>query len=218
MSKIADAYKKLDSCRTVAKEKGDAGEEILISLARMYQEDQDCVIVWSYSYPYMSDRYSKLYTGNIKLGEDGFIQLTKEGYNDEIDLVIITPYRVFVIECKARSGRWLLYDHWAKQNSKDVDKSPITQCEKHARHFYHLVHEYLPDGKPEYIVPITAFVDRCTLTDKRSKEYREYIQVSIANTFKRLIKENDTPLNYKINGAELLKFMLNKGSARKVYR
>lgn len=218
MSKINDAYKKLDACRTVAKEKGDAGEEILVSLAREYQEDQDCVILWSYTYPYASNRDSVMYTGNIKLHDGKFIQLTKEGYNDEIDLVIITSYRIFVVECKARSGKWLVYDHWAKQNNKDVDKSPITQCEKHARHFYHSIFRCIPDGKPEYIVPITAFVDRCVLTDKRSKKYRDYIKVCIANTFKKVMREYDKPGDYKLCGEEILKQMLEIGTARKVYR
>lgn len=215
---IKDAYATLNKCRTVAKDKGDAGEQILISLAKDYQKIHKCTILWSYSYPYQSDRDGITYTGNIKKHDGKYEELTKEGYNDEIDVVIITDYRIFVVECKARSGKWVLYDHWARQNGSDVDKSPITQCEKHARHLYHLIHEWIPDGKPEYITPITAFVDKCELTDKRGKPYRKYIQVSIANNFKRLIKFNDTPLEYRIIVNKLVNYMLQHGEAKRVYR
>ena len=206
MSSISEAYATLNRCRTVAKDKGDAGEEILMSLAKEYQEDQECIVLWSYLYPYSSNRDGKTYTGNIKLQNGKFIELTKEGFKDEID----------VVKCKARSGKWLVYDHWAKQNSADVDKSPITQCEKHARHLYHLIYEYIPDGKSDYIVPVTAFVDRCILTDKRSKQYRDYIKVCIANNFKSIIREHDTPLTNKLSVKHILDFMLDKGEARKV--
>ena len=216
MSSIAEAYATLNKCRTVAKDKGDAGEEILMALAKEYQEDYPCVILWSYSYPYSSNRNGQLYTGNIKLQNGEFIELTKEGYNDEIDLVIVTNYRVFVIECKARSGTWVLYDHWAKQNSVDVDKSPISQCEKHARHLYPLIYEYLPDGKPEYIVPLTVFVDKCKLTDKRGAFDRKYIKATIANKFKSVLQANDTPLEYQIDIKHLVDFMLQKGTVRKL--
>lgn len=218
MSAVTDAYKKLEQCRLLAKEKGDAGEEILLNLAYDFQEKNECILLWSYSYPYQMKRDRELLPGNIKLQDGKFIELTKEGYNDEIDLVIITPYRLFVIECKARGGKWDIYDHWANQNYKAVDKSPITQCEKHCRHLYQLIYEYLPDCNEDYIVPLTAFVDRATITEKRAKKYRNYMPVCIANNFKKTLKELNKPLEYQIDSKRLLERLLQEGEARGVYK
>ena len=217
MNKIAESYKRLNRCRAVAKEKGDAGEEIAVNLALEFQETTDCILLWSYSYPYQTYRDNRVVEGNFKWDGKEVVELTKEGYSDEIDLVIITDYRIFVIECKARSGKWLLYDHWAKQNSAKVDKVPHIQCEKHCRHFYHLVREFLPDGKADYIQPLTVYVDKCSIKDNRSIKYKKYMPICIANTFKRTLKSYNKPLEYSLYKRKIFDFLLTKGDVVKAY-
>ena len=82
-----------------------------------------------------------------------------------------------------------------KKNKEEVDKSTIVQTEKHARHFYHFLNPFIPEGNPDYIVPIACFVDRCEISDNRSTLQQEYVKVSILNTLMQTLIKTHTPLD-----------------------
>lgn len=213
MSKINEMYALMQKNSNIAKSKGSIGEEILLQILKDYRQTQpEARIIHSYSYKLQSDRDSKTYPGNIKKIGGSFCEVTGENLIDEIDLVLITPYRIFAIEAKARTGTWKIYDHWVKQNGTESEKSPITQTEKHARHLYHLLHEYLPDGKPEYIVPLTVFVDKAKILDERNPSMKLYVQVAIANTLKQKIKSNNVPLQFKLDTDKISEFLKRNGN------
>ena len=158
------------------------------------------LIYHSYQYPYQSDTSGKIYTGNIKLENGKYVEYTesKRALEDEIDVLFVTDYRVFVIEVKSYHAKIEIYDHWLKKNGTEVDKSPILQTEKHCRHLYHAISYVLPDGNPNYIVPLCCFVDRCTVTDNRSTEFERYIPICIVNNLKSSLRRVNTKVDYNL--------------------
>lgn len=205
--------------RAVYKKKGDLGEEAVRRLLVDYKGKRGGVIFLSYTYPYQSDFHSKPYPGNLIWQPDqkkfrSVDSVANRVIKDEIDLLYVTSNRIFAIEVKARSGKWDIYDHWCKQSSNIQDKSPIAQTEKHARHLYHLLHEVIPDGNPDYIVPLTVFVDEAVIKDTRSEEMKEYIPVCILNNFIDTLMKYDKPKNYTIDLNKVRKTLKQKGSGK----
>lgn len=184
-----------------AKSKGDLGEDAVLSLIFERRERAGVGLIYqSYKYPYQSSRDDVIYTGNIKYENGSFFDVTSKGLFDEIDVLYITPFRVFPIEVKSYGNCKLkVYDHWLDRNSTKVDKSPVTQAEKHARHLYHAIHDVLPDGNPEYIVPLVCFVDKCKVVDSRSDKFRTYVPVCILNNLVAVINEYNKPLEYNLS-------------------
>ena len=190
------------------KAKGDAGEDAVLNICLDRQRKLGGLLYQSFQYPYQTNREGKTYTGNIKLENDVFVEYTDVGRQlyDEIDILYVTDYRIFAIEVKSYHAKMHIYDHWLDKNGIKVEKSPIAQAEKHARHLYHAVKEVLPDGNPNYIIPMCCFVDRCSIVDDRSPKMRYYIPVSVLNNFKKKFKECNTPLDYNLD----MKAILNK--------
>ena len=187
------------------KEKGNFGEEAVLSIC--YERKQKLgngLLYQSFMYPYQSDRSGVVYTGNIKYENGEFVEYTDDSINDEIDVLYITPYRIFPIEVKYYHARTLeVYEHWFNRNSTPVEKSPVAQAEKHARHLYHAIHDVLPDGDPRYIKPMVCFVDRCKVLDDRSDYFADYLPVCILNNFLRTLNEHNTPLQYNLDLAAI---------------
>ena len=183
------------------KGKGDAGEDAVLNICLERQRKRGGLLYQSFEYPYQSNKEGKVYVGNIKWENEEYREYTetKRQLYDEIDVLYITDYRVFAIEVKAYHAKINITDDWMTKNGVKVDKFPIAQAEKHARHLYHAICDVLPDGKPQYIVPICCFVDRCTIEDNRSDKMRYYIPISILNTFRKKIIEYDTPLEYNLD-------------------
>lgn len=183
------------------KGKGDAGEEAVLNICLERQRRMGGLLYQSFSYPYQTNREGKTYTGNIKREGGGYVEYTESSVQliDEIDVLYVTDYRIFAIEVKSYHAKIKVYDHWFNKNGQPVDKSPIAQAEKHARHLYHALYDVIPDGKPQYIVPMCCFVDRCTIVDDRSSEMRYYIPISILNNFKKKLMEYNTPLDYNLD-------------------
>jgi hypothetical protein len=216
LSAIQNALDRMNANRAVAKEKGTFGEQAVIAVVQEYQGIRGGTIIHSFMYKYASNRQGINYPGNIHREADGSFK-TIDGYsntNDEIDIVYITPYRIFAIEAKARSGTWKIDDLWCLQQSTPVDKSPLAQAEKHARHLYHSIYEYLPDGNPNYIVPMTVFVDKARVMDSRSSDQKFYLPVTIVNTLKKKIRDYDTPLKYELDTVGLMKKMMLMGKGQ----
>ena len=191
------------------KAKGTAGEEAALAVVLDRYKRTGGLVYHSFKYPYQSNREGTTYTGNIKYEDGQYVEYTDSSLDDEIDILYISPYRVFPIEVKAYHAKIEVTDEWVKKQGTLVDKSPVAQCEKHARHLYHAISDVLPDGRPEYIKPITCFVDRCTLVDKRSASQISYIPCCILNSLKATIVESNIPLRYNLD-IEAIKQKLNE--------
>lgn len=199
--------------------KGDLGEDSVLMVC--YERKQAAgigLLYQSYKYPYQSNRSGVVYTGNVKYENGQFVEYTKDTLDDEIDVLYITPYRIFPIEVKSYHARFLdVYEHWFNKNSQPVDKSPIMQAEKHARHLYHAIYDVLPDGDPSYIQPIVCFVDRCRVRDDRSDHFRNYVPVCILNNLMRTLNAYNKPLMYNLD-LNMIEMKLNdvKTSIKKI--
>ena len=204
LSKMRKAGKMQDM-----KEKGNLGEEAVIAICYdRKQKTGNGLLYQSYMYPYQTNRQGVCYTGNVVFKMKGdmpeFYEHTRESINDEIDVLYITPYRIFPIEVKSYHSRLIeVYDHWVNKNSEFVDKSPVMQAEKHARHLYHAIHEVLPDGNPDYIKPIVCFVDRCKIIDDREKKFVDYIPVCVLNNLLKTLNKYNKPLEYNLDIAAI---------------
>lgn len=203
MANINDILDKMRKAGKIqdAKGKGDLGEDAVLAICYDRMKTTGTGLLYqSVVYPYQSNRENVVYTGNIKYENQEFVEYTEDKFNDEIDVLYITPYRIFVIEVKAYHARKLeVYDHWFNYNGSPVDKSPIVQAEKHARHLYHALHEVIPDGSPSYIVPMVCFVDNCKVLDDRDEYFEKYIPIAILSTLLSTINKNNVPLEYNLD-------------------
>jgi hypothetical protein len=185
------------------KGKGDAGEDAVLQLVLERQRHVGGLVYQSFKYPYQTNRQGVTYRGNIIYKEGSYEAIdTKKsgaGLEDEIDVLFVTPYRIFPIEVKSYHAKLEVFNDWMKKQGEMVEKSPIAQAEKHARHLYHAIYEVLPEGRPEYIKPIVCFVDRCTMVDTRREDSIIYLPCCILNTLKSTIINNNTPLRYNID-------------------
>lgn len=185
------------------KAKGDAGEDAVLQLVLERKRQTGGLVFQSYRYPYQQNRQGVTYLGNIKLEGDQFVEYTdaRNGriLEDEIDILYITPYRIIPIEVKSYHAKLLLKDSWMWKQGTPVDKSPVAQAEKHARHLYHALYDVIPDGRPEYIRPIACFVDRCTLIDERTDDEINYLPCCILNNLKSTLVQVNTPLRYNLD-------------------
>lgn len=191
--------------------KGEIGEAAVFEILRLYKNriGRRCVMIQSYAYPYVSN-----VEGNIKLSSDGsFIHESgRPGTDDEIDIVMITDYRVFLIEVKAYAGKIKVNDIWTYHANQWDEKSAICQAEKHGRHFYHSFYDVLPDGGHEYIKFITVFTGSCVVEDMRTKN-KNYIPIAIANDINRTISMFDKPGKYCVDVDAVVKRMMEHKSA-----
>lgn len=182
------------------KVKGSRGEDAALEIVKQFYNKVGGEIYTSFKYPYQQNRQGVTYTGNIKYEDGKYVEYTNtetREFIDEIDILYISPYRIFPIEVKSYHAKMEVFDHWMKKNGSMVDKSPITQAEKHARHLYHALHTVLPEGRSEYIIPIVCFVDRCTVSDTRNKP--EYIPCCVLNGLKKTLADYNIPLKYNIS-------------------
>lgn len=196
--------------------KGDIGEAAALQILMLYKNriGRRCVIIQSFAYPYVSN-----IEGNIKLTPDGgFIhEPGKAGTDDEIDIVMITEHRIFLIEVKAYSGKIMVNDIWTHHANQWDEKSAICQAEKHGRHFYHSFYDVLPDGEHGYIKLLTVFTGSCVVEDSRTRN-KEYIPIAIANDMNRIISMFDKPGKFYIDvDAVLKKMMENKSSVKSLF-
>lgn len=204
------------------KGKGDAGEEAVLQLTLTRMAHTGGIVFHSFKYPYQSNRQGVTYLGNVKFENGKYVEYTEgkgnRSFEDEIDVLYISPYRIFPIEVKSYHANLEVYDFWMKKQGTMVDKSPVSQAEKHARHLYHALYDVIPDGNPEYIKPIVCFVDRCKLVDNRSDEQIAYIPCCILNNFNATIIKNNTPLEYNLDMdmvAKKLKEVMSDGTEYK---
>lgn len=185
------------------KAKGDAGEQAVLQIVLELHRRTGGLVYQSFRYPYQQDKTGTTYLGNVKLENNEFVEYTDASngrrLEDEIDILYVTPYRIFPIEVKSYHAKIEVKNDWVWKQGTPVDKSPVAQAEKHARHLYHALYDVIPDGRPEYIKPVACFVDRCTLIDKRTDAQISYLPCCILNTLKKTLISENTPLRYNID-------------------
>lgn len=185
------------------KGKGDMGEDAALQIVLERQRSRGGLVYQSFRYPYQTNRQGVTYLGNIKLEDGVFVEYTEarngRTLEDEIDLLYVSRYRIIPVEVKSYHATVAVYNDWMDRYEEPVDKSPVAQAEKHARHLYHALAPVIPDGRPEYIRPIVCFVDRCKLVDDRVSESIDYLPCCVLNGLKRCLVEIDTPLRFDID-------------------
>lgn len=187
-------------------DKGEVGEDIIFLILQNIQKKINMDLYHSYIYPYIPS-----IPGNIVKENGNYIEITKDGLQDEIDIVVVTEFRIFLVEVKAyRANDIKFTEDWTYHLGKADHKSVLSQSEKHARHFYHTFWEYLPDGDENYIVPLVVLVDKCKFKDTRTKEDQDYLPACLRNELVEYFLKLNTPLKYRLNVNEIERAMEEK--------
>jgi hypothetical protein len=175
-------------------DKGTPGEQAVFSICEEIYQRCGGLLYHSYAYKCDPDL-----PGNIKKGENGHLFVERTGSFTELDVLLITPYRVFPIEVKAYRAREIILTDDGMSGAAHNDKSPVHQNEMHCRHLYPHLYKVLPKGETKYIIPMVCFVDKCTIRDNRSTEQRDYIKMTVLNTLGKDIMQLNRPGEYLLN-------------------
>ena len=169
--------------------KGVYGEQAAFKICEQLYQKYGGILYHSFVYPTSQEK-----DGNIKIDAQGSLFLERLGPTTEIDILLVTMNRVFIIEVKAYKAKEITLLPNKITGCFYTEKSPIHQNEMHARHLYEAIYKTLPDGKSEYIVPICVIVDKCKLVDKRPAWQMEYIYKATLDTLPILLEQKNTPL------------------------
>lgn len=183
------------------KAKGAAGELAAIDVVHAYYMQRGGILKHGFMYPYATNHSNQVYLGNIFWDEEQKKYTTVgRRSNDEIDILYISYFNVIPIEVKAYHERNILIkDDWMWRRNQKVDKSPIAQAEKHARHLYHQLYDVIPNGDPRYIKPMVCFVDECAGKDERSPSMVNYLPVCVLNNLKSTLCNIDVQGQYTLD-------------------
>lgn len=167
-------------------DKGVYGEQAAFKICESIYQKYGGLLYHSYSF-----KVDPAKAGNIKVNEFGKLIIENLGSSTEIDVLLITPYKIFPIEVKAYKAKEIILTDDRISGCYKVDKSPIHQNEMHARHLYSRLFKCLPNGASKYIVPVCVFVDECKILDKRSDWQKSYIyKATLSNLFEVLTSLN----------------------------
>lgn len=177
-------------------DKGAPGEYAVLKICEQFYNNYGGILIWSYTYKVDKDE-----PGNIKMDRENGDKLYIEnlGPITEIDILYISPYRVFPIEVKAYSSKKIILRDDRIDGVLVNDKSPIHQNEMHCRHLYSFLYRALPNGSTDYIVPIVVFVDKAEIEDMRSDWQKSYILARTLNSIEETIEEYNRPLDYRLD-------------------
>lgn len=165
--------------------KGELGKKIVFEVLKRYKKTvPGSILINTLAYPYCKNA-----KGNVKLKDDKFVTVSNSDADDEIDVVLITPYRIFLCEVKVYRYDIIFTDIWTYRPKGPVEKSVPLQAEKHARHFYYNFFDVIPDGKPYYIVPVMVIADKSNITDKRSAKWKRYIPITNLNVLNKTVSQ-----------------------------
>ncbi|MER2114152.1 MAG: nuclease-related domain-containing protein [Solibacillus isronensis] len=135
----------------------------------------------------------------------------------EIDLLIITPYRVFVIEIKTVYGIMKIDENSQIEISKTGEftgdfekKNYFQQNEMHARHLYYHLAPVLPDGKPEYIIPLVVVAGNMRFEDHRPEHLIKAYPIVTATNLYQTLTELNQPLEYLLNINKIKTILVEK--------
>lgn len=203
MLKVSDLVKDIDNIlaemdanRKDIKAKGTLGEKAVFRICEEIYRIEGGILYHSFTYKVDPEK-----EGNIKIRADGKYDVENLGSTTEIDILLVTPYRIFPIEVKSysvTSGR-LVLTNGGIEGCLKTDKSPVHQNEMHCRHLYSHVFKAIPNGETKYIMPIVVFVDRCKLDDNRSVEQKRYIPATTLDYVESIIRKFDEPQEYRLD-------------------
>lgn len=174
--------------------KGVIGEDAVFQICEQMYQRKGGILYHSYEY-----KVDPTKEGNIKRHSNGDLYIENLGTTTEIDVMYISPYRVFPIEVKTYKAKKIVLTDDKISGCAKTDKSPVHQNEMHCRHLYPMIYRVLPKGITGYIVPIVVFVDECTVEDSRSQWQKDYIKVTTLNGIEALITNLDKPLDYRLD-------------------
>lgn len=185
-SSVNECLKNMHSKQST--EKGAFGEEAVFKICEQFYMSNGGILYHSYSY-----KTDETKAGNIKKNENGQLYVENLSGTTEIDVLLVTPYRVFPIEVKAYRAKEIVLTDDGISGCFKTDKSPVHQNEMHCRHLYPTLFRALPQGNTDFVVPIVCFVDKCKVVDKRSPEQKSYIYVTVLSTLRKFIQKMNTP-------------------------
>lgn len=176
--------------------KGSFGEKSVLKVCEGFYASMGGILIHSYMYQPDNDL-----PGNIHYHDDtgGFTKDRLPSSGTEIDVLYVSPYRIFPIEVKAYKAKKITLTDDRILGCYKTDKSPVHQNEMHCRHLYSQILEAVPNGDTKYIVPIVCFTDEAEIYDERSEWQQDYIKLSILDTLASVIAENNTPLEKRLN-------------------
>ncbi len=175
------------------KAKGSTGELAVTRICEEFYNTMGGILYHSYSYKTDAEQ-----AGNIKK-DGGKLYVENLGSFTEIDVLYVSPFKVFPIEVKSYKAKEIVLTDDGISGCAITDKSPVHQNEMHCRHLYAHIFKCLPDGETQYIIPIVCMVDEATIRDKRSPWQKKYIKVCILNTLKDTISKNNNPGGYRLD-------------------
>ena len=174
--------------------KGVYGEQAVLRMCEILYQKNGGILYHSFVYPCDSTK-----PGNIKVNQFGKLVVEPVVKNTEIDVLYVTPNRIFPIEVKAYNSKEIILTDDRITGCYKTDKSPIHQNEMHARHLYSAIYKNLPEGKSSYIIPIVVFVDKCKVIDKRSDWQLCYIYTATLDSLPDLLRDLDKPSDYLLD-------------------
>lgn len=183
------------------KERGELGERIVTRLIRF----------WSEGFPSAFVEESFIFP-------QGPVMPTTNALEDnpvtEIDCLLVTPYKIFVIEIKTVYGDLIINGDYTmdlfKSGKKDTNftHNYLRQNEMHARHLYYQLHQVLPKGQPKYIEQVIVLTGNMSVEDNRRPQNSK-AHVTITNNLLQLIEELNKPDEFLIS-AKAVRKTLNK--------
>ena len=174
--------------------KGVYGEKAVLQVCEQIYQRCGGILYHSYTYKTEPDK-----AGNIKRAGDGSLYIEKLSGVTEIDVLLITPNKVFPIEVKAYKARKIVLTDEAIDGCFKVDKSPVHQNEMHCRHLYDKILQGVPYGDLAFIEPIVVFVDNASIEDRRSDWQKEYIKCTTLNRLIKLLEALDKPVDCQLD-------------------
>jgi len=173
--------------------KGTYGELAVLRICEEVYQEGGGMLYHSYTY-----KTEEGLAGNIK-NEGGKLYVENLSGVTEIDVLLVTPYKVLPVEVKAYKAKKITLTDSAIEGCAITTKSPIHQNEMHCRHLYPKLVRALPDGMSKYIEPIVVMVDECKLEDMRSVEQKAYIKLATLNSFRSCLAYCNRPLDYRLD-------------------
>lgn len=174
-------------------EKGTTGELAVTKICEEFYQSYGGILYHSFEYKVDPDL-----AGNIKK-KDGNLYIERLGTTTEIDVLLVTPFRIFPIEVKAYKASKITLKDDGIYGCAVTDKSPVHQNEMHCRHLYSAIFKAIPNGSTDYIVPIVCLVDKAEVHDERSAWQKDYIKLCILNTLRDTLIKYNNPGEFKLN-------------------
>lgn len=140
---------------------------------------------------YIVEQLGGYYLSSLVLPQSPVLQ---SGSTTEIDSLIITPQRIFVVEVKTYKSTIKIKND-SSMTSSSFDHNFLLQNEMHARALYHLIHRYLPYGSDDYIVPVLIPVGVGGFTDDRPAKDKKLYPVVPLQLLPKLIAQNSVVKN-----------------------